>query len=267
MPTTKGSSATLTLKVPPTTTTAFTPTTNVSNTFSSSQTFPTPSGNNSTKDVPFLGEPTLEGAYKYITIILFSSVAFLICFTIFAIITCRTIKSNIKIRPATKPSPIRREQRNNSFRSLDNDQISIDSIIPLSNLTRTRTKHQLVRPPSEHQIRCISQEDHRSATDYNREQNYIHNMYHQTNHQQRQSPSRRSSYDDSNASIQETVEVHKQVTPLTLNRPHKANSSKNKIKAVQLLEDDTHTYSIKPPSNIASVPYRKDSDWETLYRQ
>jgi hypothetical protein len=270
MPTTQSSRAILTTKIPSTTTTFIIGTTLASNTRSSSQTSITPSGSNSPTDptkIPILGEPTLEGAYKYIGIILISSVTFLVCFAIFAIITCRTIKSKNKNSPAIKldaPRAERNLSRNSSSRSLDNDHISVNSMIPLSYMQKSRAENDLVRPLPDHEIRCFSEEDNQSNTDFNRDKSYTHDMYFR---QEQQSPSRRSSRDPYDASVQESAEIQKQVPPLSPNRSRKANDRRNQIEVTDLLQDGKHTYSIKRPSKAAAGRYAKDSDWETLYTQ
>jgi hypothetical protein len=126
-------------------------------------------------------------------------------------------------------------------------------------MPQARAKNHLFRAPSAHEIHCFSK-DRPPTTDYNSDQDKTHNMYLRRNQQLRQSPSRRSSYDTPIGSITRNDEDHPRVHPLSPNGSRKANDKSHQNQAVDLLGDDTHTYSVIRPSKLSAGRYNRESD-------
>lgn len=197
---------TLTKRFTTSTTTSFQQTASTSNTDSTVQSSITPSGNISSSDKSILGDPSIDGAYTYITAILVFNLAFLVCFLIFATITCRAIKTKKKndLRTAVEPfrtgsitSPTalelkqfshrRNSQRKHTDSFPEDDHDSIDSITSLDHesisskttLSRTptiipRATKQKKRTPSQ-VIRCHPKRPTQGS--YNGNNDGISNMY------------------------------------------------------------------------------------------
>jgi hypothetical protein len=264
MPTTSAAPAlstrpTLTTKNPTTTTTtsSFIETISASNVDGSTQTSIIPSVTNSAIHKPILGDPSLDGAYKFIGIILIYSVVFLICFIIFAILTCRAITTQTKtfLDPAIRLNTIRKKQRTNTFKSLEDDQTSVASMTPFAGVgfSKPGASKQFKRRASEHEIRCHSEN---TVPGFNRNYDYTHDMFFQTKSSRAPSPSRRSSNDITTSSLR------KGEGPSDVpNRSNEEIEYNTQAQAIELLHDGGHRYTIKQPRELSSRRDDRDQHW------
>jgi hypothetical protein len=241
----------LTTKNPTTTTTtsSFIETISASNVDGSTQTSIIPSATNSAIHKPILGDPTLDGAYKFIGIILIYSVVFLICFIIFAILTCRAIRTQTKTSPdpAIRLNHIRRKQRPNIFKSPEDDRHSVASTTPLYRITKPGASKQIKK----HEIRCHSVN---TVPGFTSDCDMTHDMIFQTNPSRTPSPSRRSSNDITTSSHRKG-----EGPPKDPNHSNKEIHYKTPDPAIKLLYDGEHGYSLnQPPHKLSS--HGRDQD-------
>jgi len=231
----------LTTKNPITTTTtsSFIETLSTSNVDGSSQTSIIPSVTNSHN--PILGEPSLDGAYKFIGTILIYSVVFLICFIIFAILTCRAIRTNTNTSPdpAIRLNNIRQRQKTNIFKPLEDDQNSVSSTKAFAGagVTKPGASQQFKGRASDHEIRCYSEN---IVPGFNRDCDSTHDMYIQTKSSRGPSPSRSSSTDIIPFSFRKG-----EGPPKVPNRSNEETEYDTQDKPTALLQDGQHRYTIK----------------------
>jgi hypothetical protein len=256
-----------------TTTTFLKETISASNAYTSAQISATPSSNDSTSDIPLLGDPSLEGAYKFIGIILIYSVVFLVCFIIFAILTCRAIKTKTNASSDTSIKlntirPSRKNQRNKIRKSLESDQISLNSTMPFAGarFDKPGATNQYERPTPEHEIRCYSEDELQTVQGFNRDHDGIHKMFMETKQSRVLSPSRRSSPEITPPSIHKADHL-----PAAPNRLYTETENKHQIQADQLLDDGKllndgeHTYGIKKLAKL-HTRYDRDGDWNQRFQ-
>lgn len=208
----------------------------------------TPTTDNQPTNKTFLGTPSLNGAYKYITIIIICNAAFLLFFTVFTILICKKAKrtkNGHSQHQTVELKPINTRQNNTSeysFKTLDRDQVSITS------LTRTRDHEHKTNqsgPPSpNHAIRCYSQSSPSNGRSFNNDGHYVHTMY---GPQQIPGPrsARPSSEIDPSASS-----PNKYRPSNTASQSHYSHDDKPRAahaQPQQLLQDGEHSYVINKP--------------------
>ena len=236
---------TLTTKNPTTTTTksSFIETLSTSNVDGSTQTSINPSVTNSIIHKPILGDPSLEGAYKFIGTILIYSVVFLIFFIIFAILTCRAIrtKTNTSPDPAIRLNTIRKKQKTNIFKPLEDDQNSVSSTMAFARVgfPKPSASKQFNERASDHEIRCYSEPG------FNRDYESTHDMFIQPKSSRAQSPSRSSSKIS-------TSSLRKGEGSQVPNRSNEEIENDNQDQPIALLYDGGHRYTIKKPRKLPS---------------
>lgn len=256
---------TLTTKNPTTTTTtsSFIETISTSNVDGSVQTSIIPSATNSIIHKPILGEPSLDGAYKFIGTILIYSVVFLICSIIFAILTCRAIrtKTNTSPDPAIRLNTFRKKQKTNTFKPLEDDQNSVSSTMAFAGagFAKPGASKQSKRRASGHEIRCYSEN---TVPVFNRDCDSTHNMFIQTNSSQAPTPSRSSSNDIIPSSLWKGEGPPK--VPNRSNRSNEKIENDTQNQPFDLLHDGEHRYSIKQIDKRS--PRRDDQDRNTRFQ-
>lgn len=241
---------TLTTKNPTTTTTtsSFIETISTSNVDGSVQTSIIPSATNSIIHKPILGEPSLDGAYKFIGTILIYSVVFLICFIIFAILTCRAIrtKTNTSPDPAITLNTFRRKRRTNISKPSENDRNSFASTRPFAG-----DDHAKPGASKQLEIRCHTKN---TVPGFNNGDYDAHDMFFQA-----PTPSRRSSNDIIPSSLRKG-----EGPPKVPNRSNEEIENDTQHQPIDLLHDGEHRYTIKPTGKRS--PRRGDQDWNTRFQ-
>lgn len=271
MPTTSAAAAPstrpiLTTKNPTTTTTtsSFIETISASNVDGSTQPSIIPSVTNSTTHNPILGDPSLDGAYKFIGIILIYSIVFLICFIIFAILSCRAIRTQTKPcqDPAIKLNSLYKRQ--GSFDSLEDDQYSSKSITSRHPITRPAPS-KLKTQASIQEIQCHAPNTMPDFNEDNRDSDAIHHMYCRTKSFRNPSPPPRSSSDITTCSFRNDRRPPKGPNrPKVPNRPSEQNL--NNTHAKPLLSDGVHGYTIREPPDEPSFSSDIDEDWDARHQ-
>lgn len=258
---------TLTTKNPTTTTTtsSFIETLSTSNVDGSTQTSINPSATNSTIHNPILGDPSLEGAYKFIGIILIYSVVFLVCFIIFAILTYRAIKTKTDTSPdpGIRLNTIRKKQKTNIFKPLENDKDSVSSRKAFAGIDFPMPSASKRRASQDHKIRCYPEN---SAPDFNRDYDNTstHEMYIQTRSSPVPSLTRSSSTDIIPSSFRKDERPHK-----VPNHSNEETEYDTQDKPIALFQDDGHCYTLrkkptKPPPGQGDRD--RDQDWIKGYQ-
>jgi hypothetical protein len=237
-----------------TTTSSFIETISASNVDGSTQTSIIPSVTNSAIHKPILGDPSLDGAYKFIGIILIYSVVFLICFIIFAILTCRAIRTQTK----TSPDPdigldtIRKRQWTIS-KPPEDDQNSVASTRPFAGVgfAKPGAPNQIKRRASDHQILRHSEN---TVPGFNGDYDNSHDTYFHTTSSQAPSPSRCSSNDITTSSLRKVKNP-----PEVPKRSNDEIEHNTQAQAIQLLHDGGHGYTI-------NQPHKLDQDWNARFQ-
>lgn len=279
MPTTSAAAAPstrpiLTTKNPTTTTTtsSFIETISASHVDGSTQTSIIPSVTNSTTHNPILGDPSLDGAYKFIGIILIYSIVFLICFIIFAILSCRAIRTQTKPcqDPAIKLN--RLTKRQGSIDSLEDDNYSSNSFTSRYSITRPAPSKQLRRNASIQEIQCHAANTMPGFNEENRDSDTIH-MYCRTNSSRNPSPPPRSSSDITASSFRGDRRPpngpHRPKgpnLPKVPKRPTEQNLNNTHAKPTKLLSDGVHEYTIREHPDVPSLCSDIDEDRDARHQ-
>lgn len=265
----------LTTKNPTTTTTtsSFIETISGSHVDGSTPTSIIPSVTNSTTHNPILGDPSLDGAYKFIGIILIYSIAFLICFIIFAILSCRAIRTQTKPcqDPAIKLNSLKKRQE--SFDFLEDDKSASNSFTSRHSITRPTPSKRLRRKASIQEIHCHAANIRPDFNGDNSDSD-IHHLYYPTNSSRNPSPPPRSSSDITASSlpIKPKPRVPNRPTEENLNntlghRPTEQNLNNTLGRPTKLLTDGKHDYTIRrPPLDVPPLSSYTDEDWDARHQ-
>lgn len=202
---------------------------------------------NGNNDKTFLGDPTLEGAFKFIARILIYCGVLLLRFSFFAILTCRIIRRKNREEAQThmelKTMGARCEQIQGCVQ-LDNDQSSTNSTTPIANMrVAMPIKPEQIKQPREftsrHEIRCYPKFNTHPTTDSNVESNNIHDLYFNSNDDNHLSPSLRSSY-----TLPDQSELPRPYSPPHLRHPLDEPVYAQRVKNINLHTKDQRDYLI-----------------------